>query len=274
MSIQPINIYNQKNYTNFTSNNNPNKKQSVKTQLGIAATSALGVASAVALVAKRQGFSLKLSSIKNTPIKDWAIFKITDKNRPEEKVMKFKAPQILTIGAGSVLGGLAGGAIFDKKENLSSKFSEAVSQFIGDISIPLMFVALPTDAYKKFEDLAAKETKHTNLKRISSFIQGNKFLRVLCPTIVSGSSLALGIITGNKVSNKINEKVHGVKQNRGIKITDFAPHLDDVCLAVTLMADKSPVGDIISKFVPVALTIAGIETGSAQNTKNTKNTKS
>lgn len=64
MSIQPINIYNQKNYTNFTSNNNPNKKQSVKTQLGIAATSALGVASAVALVAKRQGFSLKLSSIK------------------------------------------------------------------------------------------------------------------------------------------------------------------------------------------------------------------
>ena len=98
-------------------------------------------------------------------------------------------------------------------------------------------------------------------------VNGNKILRVLCPTVVSGSSLAVGIIAGNKVSNKINEKVHGVKQDRGIRLTDFAPHLDDVCLAITLMADKSPVGDIISKFVPVALTIAGIETGTATKDK-------
>ncbi|MDO4975408.1 MAG: hypothetical protein Q4E61_03740, partial [Alphaproteobacteria bacterium] len=83
------------------------------------------------------------------------------------------------------------------------------------------------------------------------------------------ASLVAGIIAGNKVSNKLNEHVHGVKQERGIRITDFAPHIDDVCLAITLMADKSPVGDIVSKFVPIALSVAGIETGSA-NAENRK----
>lgn len=265
MTIQPITNFNQKNYINF-SNKDPkphHKHDKLKTQLGVAATSALGVTSAVALIAKRQGFSLSPSKIAKTPIKDWAIFKITDKNRPDEKILTLKTGQILTIGAGSVLGGLAGGAIFDKKENFPAKCAEAVSQFIGDISIPLGCVALPTILYKNFEELAKKETPHLKLQTASKFIQGNKILRILCPTVISGTSLAAGIIAGNKVSNKINEKVYGEKQDRGIRITDFAPHLDDVCLAITLMAEKSPVGDIISKFVPVALTIAGIETGKA-----------
>ena len=175
----------------------------------------------------------------------------------------------MATGLGSVIGGLAGGAIFDKKENFREKCSEAVSQFLGDISIPLGFVAVPTIIYKKFEDLAMKKTEHVKLQNISKFIQGNKVLKVLCPTLVSGASLVAGIIAGNKVSNKLNEHVHGVKQERGIRITDFAPHIDDVCLAITLMADKSPVGDIVSKFVPIALSVAGIETGSA-NAENRK----
>ena len=227
------------------------------------ATSALGVATAVALIAKRQGFSLKPKNIMNTPVKDWAIFKITDKNRPDEKVMKFEWKEIMSMGIGSVLGGLAGGALVDKKENLPSKCQEAVSQLIGDITIPLSIVALPTMAYKKFEDLASKKTNHVKLQNISKAIQSNKVLKILCPTLVSGTSLFYGILAGNKVSNKINSHVSGQDVSRGIRITDFAPHLDDVCLAITLMASKSPVGDIISKFVPFALTVAGVETGSA-----------
>jgi len=265
MAIRPVTnpVNNNISYMNANTENTP---MSVK--LGVVTTSALGVATAVALIAKNQGFSLKPSKIAKTKIKDWAIFKITDKNRPDEKVMKFEWKEIMSMGLGSVLGGLAGGAIFDKKENLSSKCQEAVSQFLGDITIPLSIVALPTMAYKKFEDLADKaNTKHLKLKNISRVIKNNKFLKILCPTLVSGSSLVVGIITGNKVSNKLNEKVHGVKQERGIRPTDFAPHLDDVCLAITLMADKNPVGDIVSKFVPIALSVAGIETGTA-NTNN------
>ena len=134
---------------------------------------------------------------------------------------------------------------------------------LGDIAIPLGFVALPAMLYKKFEDLATQETKHIKLQNASKFIQGNKFLRILCPTIASAVPLGTGIIVGNKTSNLINEKIHGEKRDRKIRITDFAPHLDDVCLAVSLIAEKGPIPDIISRLVPIALTVAGIETGKA-----------
>lgn len=262
MYIQPITNYNQNNAT-FT--HLPKSEEKVtKEKIGTAAMAALGVVTSLAMISKHQGFSLSPSRIAKTPIKDWAIFKITDKNRPNEKILTMEAPQILLMGLGSVLGGLAGGAIFDKKENFSAKCSEAVNQLLGDVSIPLGFVAVPTLIYKKFEKLATKDTNHLKLQKMSKFVAGNKFLKVLCPTLVSGTSLATGIIAGNKVSNAINEKVHGIKADRGIRITDFAPHIDDVCLAITLMAEKSPVGDIISKFVPIALTVAGIETGNAK----------
>lgn len=255
--------------TNINPNNIvPQEKQGNRhtpayVKAGTAAMSALGVAASVAVIAKKQGFSFSPSRIAQTPLKDWAIFKIPNKNKSNGNILKLETFEILGIGLGSVLGGLAGGAIFDKKENFSSKCSEAVSQFFGDIAVPLSFVALPTMAYKSFEDLAKKQTKHLKLQNISKFIQGNKVLKILCPTLVSGTSLATGIIAGNKICNKFNEHVHGVKQERGIRLTDFAPHLDDVCLAITLMASESPVGSIISKFVPLALMVAGIETGTA-----------
>ena len=261
MAIKPVsNISaNSPAYQHVDTNNTPT---SVK--LGTAVTSALGVATAVAIIAKKQGFSLAPSKIAKTKVKDWAIFKITDEKRPNEKIMKFHWKEIMGMGIGSVAGGLLGGAIFDKKENFSSKCSEAVSQLLGDIAIPLSIVALPTMMYKKFEDLSkCADKRHLKLKNISKYITNNKVLKILCPTLVSGSSLAVGIIAGNKVSNKLNEHVHGVKQERGIRVTDFAPHLDDVCLAITLMADKNPVGDIVSKFVPIALSVAGYETGTA-----------
>ena len=264
MAIQQI-----QNPIRMTPINTGNIEQShnkdLKLKTAVAVTSAIGVASVVAGISKRQGFSLSPKVIKNTKIKDWAIFKIPNKNKPNDKILTFKWYDIMAMGAGSVLGGLVGGAIFDKKENFGAKCSEAVSQFLGDVSIPLGFVAVPTILYKKFENLAEATTKHTRLQNAAKFIKGNKLLKILCPVVISGSSLVAGIIAGNKVSNKLNERVHGVKQERKIRITDFAPHLDDVCLAITLMAEKSPFGSIVSKLVPVALTVAGIETGSANN---------
>ena len=241
------------------------KKEALKLKASVALTSALGVAATVAMISKRQGFSLSPKKIANTKMKDWAIFKIPGKNKLNDKVLTFKWYDIMAMGVGSVAGGLIGGAIFDKKENFPAKCSEAVSQLLGDICVPLGFVAAPTILYKKFEGLAQGATKHVKLQNASKYIQGNKFLKILCPTLVSGSSLVAGIIAGNRVSNKLNERVHGVKQERGIRITDFAPHIDDVCLAITLMAENSPFGSIVSKFVPVALTVAGIETGFANN---------
>lgn len=269
MAIQAVTQNTVKKVSNTPVNND--RKSQIKVNTGVALTSALGVAGAVALIAKKQGFSLSPSKIKNTPVKDWAIFGITEKLRPEKKVMKLEWAEIMTLGIASVTGGLIGGAIFDKKENFKTKCYEAVSQLIGDITIPLSFVALPTLFYKKFEDLSdSTTTKHLKLQNVSKVIKNNKFLRVATATLVSGSSLAAGIITGNRVSNKLNGHFSGEEVDRGIRLTDFAPHLDDVCLAITLMAEKSPFGDIVSKFVPIALTVAGIETGTA-NPDNREN---
>lgn len=264
MSIQPVNNAIVTPINTQKAKNNPTKRQENLEKLGVAATSALGVASALALISKRQGFSLSPSRIAKTPIKDWAIFKITNKEKNNGNVLDFKAKEILTMGAGSVLGGLIGGTLFNKDTSFKDKCNEAVNQMLGDIAIPLGFVAGPTALYKNFEELAKRETKHVTLQKVSKFIQGNKFLSILCPTVISAVSLGTGIIAGNKTSNYINEKVHGIKVDRKIRITDFAPHIDDVCLVVSLMAEKGPIPDIISRLVPIALTIAGIETGTAK----------
>lgn len=225
-----------------------------------------GVGTALAIIAKKQGFSLNPKKIFSQHPKDWAIFKIVKESDKKAKDLKFHEPEIIGIGAGSVLGGLAGGCIFDDKKHRKSKLKESVNQMLGDIMIPLAFVAFPTRKYKAFEALAQKETKHLKLKGLSEFIQDNKLLNIICPVLVSGVSLGAGIIAGNRTSNLINEKVYGEKVERKIKATDFAPHLDDVCLAVTLMAGpQSVIGSVISRFVPAALSVAGNEVG---NTKN------
>ena len=51
-----------------------------------------------------------------TPLKDWALFKYA----PKEKAIEFEAPQIISVAAGSVAGGFAGGALVDKN-NVKAK---------------------------------------------------------------------------------------------------------------------------------------------------------
>lgn len=240
------------------------KKNHVK--LGVLITTLLGAGTALAAISKKQGFSLSPSKIKNTKIKDWAIFKLPKNKNDTSKVLEFEEKEILFMAAGSVSGGLLGGIAFDDKKHRRSKVKEAVNQMLGDVMVPLAFVAGPTRLYQAFEDLYKenKNTKFVKLKNAAKYITNNKFLKVICPVVVSGSSLAAGIIAGNKVSNYINEKLHKEKVERKIKATDFAPHVDDVCLAVTLMADKSPLSSFISKLVPFALLVPGIETGNAK----------
>ena len=50
-----------------------------------------GVEGAFAHIAKRQGFSLSPSAIKNTPVKDWAIFRLYDKKNPLKKDIVLEA---------------------------------------------------------------------------------------------------------------------------------------------------------------------------------------
>lgn len=246
---------------------------------GVLLTSALGTAAAFGLIARKQGFLIK--NLKNSKVKDWALFKITPKS------LKIEEKEILALAGGSVLGGLAGGAIFDKKENFKAKLKESLNQILGNVAVPVAFVGGASRLYRKYEpDILSKVPQ---ISRTSKFIRKlfvkalektqkgrrvkllnksikliNRALKAIPPITVTGIALAAGIIAGNRVSNFINEKIYKQKVDRNIKATDFAPHVDDLCLAITLMAPGTSVGEVIARTIPAFLTVPGYQTGIAQ----------
>ncbi len=253
------------NNTSFRSKNNleTNKEQRVK--LATIATSSLGVATSLALISKKQGFSLNPSKIFSESYKKWAIFKIPNSKRPSQKALKLEEKEILTLGASSVVGGLVGGGLADDKSRFKAKVEESISQMLGAISVPLLFVSQTSKLYKNNEAKIDNFMPQFKNARNSKILKGtNKLIRILPPVGMTAVGLSAGIVAGNKVSNFINEKVFKKKADREIRATDFAPHVDDVCLAITLMAKNSPVGSYISKLIPPALLIPGYEVGIAK----------
>lgn len=221
----------------------------------ILVTSAMGTAAAFGVISHKQGF--RISNLNKIAMKDWALFKITPKSlRIEEK-------EILALAGGSVLGGLAGGALFDKK-NFKAKLKEALNQMLGNVAIPVACVGLTSRFYKKYEEKILSKVPQIN--KSGKFIKlVNRALKAIPPVCITGVALAVGIITGNRVSNFINEKLYKQKVDRNVKPTDFAPHVDDLCLAITLMAPGTPVGEVIARTIPAFLTVPGYQTGIAQN---------
>ena len=230
----------------------------------VAATSSLlGTSIVLALLAKKQGFYLNPKTIKNTPIKDWAIFKIAKKNEPDRKLLEIEEGEIISLATGSIAGGLAGGAIFDKK-NIKAKGREALTQLAGNVLVPVGFVSGASKLYSKFEDsIVAVLPQLSGEGKVVKFT--NKFIKALPAMGITLLALGAGICTGSKVTNFINEKLFGQKQKREIKTSDFAPHVDDLCLGITLMGAKdSPVVSSITRTVPLFLAIPEYQVGKAQ----------
>ena len=227
------------------------------TKRKILATAALGTTAAFGVIAHRQGF--KLTNLTKTPVKDWALFKT------KGKTLKIEELEVLGLASGSVAGGLAGGAMFDKKENFKAKTQEALSQLLGNVSVPIACVSLVSRLYKANKESILKFVPQIKGQDKGFVKFANRAMKAVPPVGLTGLALGIGIIGGNKVSNFINEKISGKKVERGIKGTDFAPHVDDLCLAITLMAPGTPVGEVISKTVPFFLTVPGYQTGIAQN---------
>ncbi len=239
------------------------KKSPAEIKTRAALSSLVGTGTVLAMIAKKQGFSLNPARIKNTPLKDWAIFKIAKKGEPERKLLEIEEKEIISLATGSVAGGLAGGTIFDKK-NMKAKAREALTQLAGNVLIPVGFVGGASRLYGKVEDnikSALPQIRYDN--KAVKFI--NKFIKAIPAIGITAFALGAGIYTGNKVTNFINEKLFGQKQKREIKSSDFAPHVDDLCLAVTLMGAKdSPVVSTITRTVPLFLSIPGYQVGKAQ----------
>lgn len=226
MNISPITSAYQTKSVKFghDKSGDPIVNASMKDRLKILGAASAGVAIACAGLAKNAGYSLKPAKMFRN-IKNSYLAK-TD----------FKAKQVITIGAGSCLGGLVGGYMLDNDaKNRKAKTREAVMQ-MGNISIPILtvkYLAEWTEKYGKFAN-----------------------------TTASIGAVFLGVFIANILMNKLGDYLfNNKKETRGIKITDFSAHLDDFVLAATYIFPKSGFVHNVGRAIPVALMIPGMEVG-------------
>ena len=196
-------------------------------KLVVAGTTALGVMTSLLVLSKFRGYKLNPKSF-------WKFFKTTP----------IECPEVLTMGVGTCLGGLAGGYIIDKNSvNRKAKRREAVMQ-IGNISIPIITV----DLTKRLMD---------GLKVSEKTLKG-KTTRA----IASLGAILGGIYLANYTMNKVSNNIFNESSNeRGVKGTDLFPHIDDVLVSGSYILPNSKFVHKVARIVPFALMVAGNEVG-------------
>ena len=214
-------------------------------KVGIGVCSALGVAGSLMLLAKfdkARKYSINPLKMFKGNIKDSFIAQ-----------KKYKAKEIVTIGAGSILGGLAGGRLFGDKKDSEARLREGIVQ-ITNISFPIAFV----------EALCWCGTKIA-AKTMPAWNKSQNVLKQAVTKLPSAAGAMVGLMCGmyigNRCSNKINEKIFHKKDDRPIKWKDFSAHVDDIGVAATFVAPDNIVTKGISRLIPAALIVAGYETG-------------
>ena len=199
----------------------------------VAGTTAVGVLSSLAIMAKIKGHTMKPKDLLK-------YFKEAD----------FLFKEIVAMGIGTCLGGLAGGYIIDKNpENRKAKRREAVMQ-IGNISIPIGTVAAANLLCEKFAP------KGRNGK--------------ITKAVASVGAIIGGIYLANFSMNKLSNWIFKNKtEERDVKATDLSPHLDDVLASAKYVAPQSKAVHYVSRIVPLALMVAGNEIGNKKASLNT-----
>lgn len=224
MNVSPVN-YNTQSFKHFgeTEQKNPYSK---KQRAVVAGMSALGTAVSCAILAKKAGYSLKPSKMfKN--IKNSYLAKV-----------HYHDEQVIPIGVGSVLGGLAGGYMIDKdKKARKEKRREALMQ-IGNISIPILTV----------DFLSEKLAKYGKPAQSAGAVAG----------------IFAGVYLANIIMNRVNNFIFRQKEGRDMKITDFSAHLDDAVVAANYVSTH-PIVHTIGRIIPVALMIPGNEVGNKKS---------
>lgn len=223
MQISPIN----KNSINFGHDSHESiflgNGYSAKERATVAGTTALGTVISCAALAKGAGYSLKPSKMFKNIKKSYLMN------------VEFLAKPIIAIGAGSCLGGLAGGYIIDKdNENRKAKRREAVMQ-IGNISVPILTVKYMSEWFSKYGKIAG--------------------------SIASVAGIFIGVFLANFLMNNLSNWIFNNKNNvRGVKATDFSAHVDDMLAAASYISSDKIVHNI-ARIVPIALMIPGNEVG-------------
>lgn len=247
MEIRPINYNNSHKQQKVSfGHGNPwaDSTYSFKEKAFIAGTTAVGVAAGLAVLAK----TAKGAKYSLNPKKMFKNFK---------QSYVFKAPyeekEIITIGAGSCIGGLAGGYIIDKnKDNRKAKLQETLLQ-AANISFPAVLTI-------RF----AKAGKYLG----NRFLEKDKKAVTLRTQVPKATAALIGLFTGvymsNFFANKINEFIFNKGKGRPVKLSDFSAHLDDFCMAAKQINETNPLIHSFTMAIPVALMVAGNEIGNKQ----------
>ena len=230
-----------------------------KQKAAILTGASIGSIPAIAYFAKGKGYSLNPARILKTNIKDWALFKC----KPENKAIDYEFKEIVSIATGSVIGGFTAGTIVDKS-NVKQKKREFLNQILGNILTPVTCVYLGAKSCGKY--IEQWRQKMPTLKNQAKWAQIlNKVSKNIPNGISTIAFLYIGIFAGNRVSNLINDKVYNKKVDREIRATDFAPHLDDVCMAISMTNKNSLFATRLGRLIPFALLVPGYQTGIAQD---------
>ena len=217
-----------------------NKKNKAKIVAASVAGSAIGIAGAVAGVyamAKKGNPTLALSKL------------------------KYAEKDVLLIGTGSVLGGLAGGLIADKnKENVKPKLREATQQLIGNTVFPVATLAAANGILEKTNFHLPKIKSNSKPAKIA-----NAVLAVLPKVVVTVASLTGGMHVGNKVVNKLNNKIFKEEVKHCVKPEDMLVHSDDICLTASMiLKDAKTISNVVSTALPATFLVSGAKTGMQQ----------
>ncbi len=169
--------------------------------------------------------------------------------------LEFGTLEAIGLATSSVIGGLTGGLLTDKKENKKPKLKEAVHQFLGNIVTPITIVGIATSLIKKHD--FSKYTKWT-LNALAGIV-----------------GVAVGVTGGNWVASKVNKKIFKENDDRKVGVKDFGIHVDDVLTVIALATSKkkdakalavdelpkTPIQKFISKALPAIFLICGYEAG-------------
>lgn len=222
-------------------NTERNKK---RTTVGATIGSAMGIAASVA-----------------------GVYALAKKGKPALalKNLWYSEKDALLIGAGSVIGGLAGGVIADKDSgNNKYKVREALQQFVGNTLFPIGFLMAGNKLLDKTGFKLPKIKTNNKLARVL-----NPVISVLPRVAVTIATLSGGMKVGNAVVNKFNNKVFKQELKHDIKPEDCLVHADDICLTANmLLKDVSKLSLLTQRTLPLAFLVSGAKTGTAQKPKD------
>jgi hypothetical protein len=158
--------------------------------------------------------------------------------------------EMLLMGAGSILGGLGAGVIFDKKENRKEKVKESIYQF-NNIALPACLVA-------GLQALALSQKSLTKLdKEKNAVLNWKGKLGTVAAAV--GAGIPLAAVISNTINNHLIDKDNPNK--RKIRLKDCLVHIDDIMGATVLSSQNGLIKTAVASMLPLIYTSCGYEAG-------------